>query len=72
MKMSNFYIVNVYSREGNYSFMVCSEESLTTAEVLNRCKDKQLFYENRDARDAYVDSNPMTEDIVRFKVSANI
>ena len=52
--------------------MVCSNESLTTAEVLNRCKDKRLFYENRDARDAYVDSNPLTEDIVRFKVSATI
>lgn len=70
--MRNFYIVNVFSRDGSYSFMVCSKEDLTTAEVLNRCKDKQLFYENRDARDAYVDSHPLTEDIVRFKVSANI
>lgn len=72
MKMSNFYIVNVFSRDGNYSFMVCSQDNLTTKEVIEKCKDKRLFYENRDAKDAYVDSNPLTEDIVRFKVSATI
>ena len=64
--MKYFYIVNVFNQDG-YSFMVCANEPLSADDVLARCKEKRLFYENRDAKDAYVDAFPMTEDIVRYK-----
>lgn len=66
MKQTYFYIVHIFNRDG-YSFMVMAEEPLTNEEILARCKDKRLFYENRDARDAYIDAFPMTEDIVKYK-----
>lgn len=64
--MMYFYIVHIFKQDG-YSFLVCSKEPLQNDEVIKRCKDKMLFYENRDAKDAYVDAFPMTEDIVRYK-----
>lgn len=64
--MEYFYIVHIFNQDG-YSFMVSSDRALTSKEVIDRCKDKRLFYENRDAKDAYIDSFPMTEDIVRYK-----
>ena len=64
--MKYFYIVNVFCVDG-YSFMVCSDKPMTTKEVIDKCKDKRLFYENRDAKDAYVDNCPLTEDIVKYK-----
>ena len=69
--MKYFYIVHIFNQDG-YSFMVCSDKPLTTKDVIERCKDKRLFYENRDAKDAYVDAFPMTEDIVRYKSYSSI
>ena len=66
MKQIYFYIVHIFSRDG-YSFMVTSNEPLTDKQVIDRCKDNHLFYENRDARDAYIDACPLTEDIVKYK-----
>ena len=66
MKQTYFYIVHIFNRDG-YSFMVTSNEPLTTKEVIERCKENHLFDENKDARDAYIDSCPMTEDIVKYK-----
>lgn len=66
MKQTYFYIVHIFNRDG-YSFMVTSNESLTTKQVIDRCKENHLFEENRDARDAYIDEHPLTEDIVKYK-----
>ena len=70
--MIYFYIVNVYNPYGGYSFLCKSRESLTTKQVIDRCKDAHLFDEQRDARDAYIDDRPMTEDIVRYKKAYDI
>jgi hypothetical protein len=70
--MIYFYIVNIFSRSGGYSFLCKSTECLTDKQVIDRCGDKRLFDEQRDARDAYVDAFPMTEDIVRYKKAYDI
>jgi hypothetical protein len=64
--MKYFYIINVWNRDG-YSFMICSDKELSRDEVLDVCKENHLFYENKDANDAYVDAFPLTEDIVKYK-----
>lgn len=66
MKQTYFYIVHIFNRDG-YSFMVTSNEPLTTKQVIDKCKENHLFEENKDARDAYVDEHPLTEDIVKYK-----
>lgn len=70
--MIYFYIVNVFSRAGGYQFLCKSRESLTPKQVIDRCQDRHLFDEQRDARDAYIDNTPLTEDIVKFKNSYDI
>lgn len=70
--MTYFYIINVFSRFGGYSFLCKSGTPLTTEQVIDRCKGRHLFDEQSDARDAYVDAYPMTEDIVRYKTAYDI
>lgn len=71
MKQTYFYIVHIFNFDG-YSFMVTSEKPLTNEEVIERCKSNHLFYENKDAKDAYIDSSPVTEDIVKYRTSTKI
>lgn len=65
--MMYFYVVSVYSRDGFYDFLTMSKEPLTGEEILTKSKEKRLFTENRDARDAVVDMNPCSDEIARFK-----
>lgn len=66
--MENYYIIDVNPRgEESYDFLVCSNENLTKEQVIERCKDKRLFYENRDARFADVELNPRNSDIAKYK-----
>ena len=65
MKQTNFYIVYVLNQYGT-PFMVTSDEPLTEKEVIERCKSKRLL-DHEDAMDAYIDSCPLTEDIVKYK-----
>ena len=69
--MTYFYIVNVFNKYG-YSFLVKSDRPLTADEVIDRCADHRLFEEVRDRRDAYIDANPFTEDIVKYKKAYDI
>lgn len=64
--------MNVYSRYGGYSFLCKSRKDNTKQEVIDKCKEKHLFDEQRDAKDAYVDDSPTTEDICRYRVTYDI
>lgn len=66
MKQTYFYIVHVFNQYGNPPFMVMSEEQLTAKQVIEKCKAKRLL-DHEDARDAYIDAFPLTEDIVKYK-----
>lgn len=63
----NYTMVNVIPPYGGYSFLVTSKyENLSEDEIIQLCKDKNIFQENDDYQYAEIDELVTDYDIQHF------
>lgn len=65
MEEKNYYKIDVHGSHG-YSFMVSSQYNLTDDEILQECKDKDIFDDMNDADYATIDREVDDYDISAF------